>query len=841
LAAAAGWSWKLGELGKDAAVASSIATPAPSTALLAITVLQGTVASIKAQLLAHLAHLRESGLVLEAGELVELSAEDLFARKGELRIGSANPCVTGRLVPLPLPESDLAVEAYAVSSASSGREEGLESLASKRTEGEVTGMHWSYTKSMRRDEEGNVVFDDVMSAATEADVPQQRANVVYMLHNPLESNAEFGEKALCYKSVSFRHLDPLLRTLPLDTAEEEGVIVTELNLATSAQEQAQCGSVYEELCVASIRAVLQLGTKVVVAFGLFTRARWLEAIQSGRVTDLVCSARAVSQHGAHGLSVMRVDGSELLVWFSFHPCLWSQSRSIARTLSVAHGRALPLSPEFDSFAEVPLRDIVWSPGSTRVVDVEIDADTDAGRRYALANGVLTHNCGNLYAGPETDTWSCGVILYALLCGSLPFDDENIRALFRKIKNGIYSIPSHVSPGARELLSRMLVVDPLKRISIAQVMQHPWYRQHLPLYLSLSAEQQIAQTQALDEGVLSKVISMGFPRDRVLKALSVGHELLTSRKYANQLEARKMAVIYNLLRDNKRRKDLNVDECVPDQTILASTVANRPKDSANNVASDLNEDTTGMSPWAAATAKQLIQLHMMHEQDVRNATNIASGGGGGGAGVNVSGGAVVPLLGGRWQLGLCSNLDAQSVMNEVYRVLRKFNFEWKVLSLFKLKARYPAGLIGRDGKQVPSSEVCKIGIQLYKTSGRDGSSGGAGGQGMMPPSSTGVSTSASNTPTISSPALGPSGSSGGSPPPGGAGLLSLSEPVQGNFVLDMQKLCGQTFHYLELSTHLLGALQHIHPHYQQQQHINLHQHQHLQHQQQFMQQQQYMMQ
>jgi 5'-AMP-activated protein kinase catalytic alpha subunit len=137
--------------------------------------------------------------------------------------------------------------------------------------------------------------------------------------------------------------------------------------------------------------------------------------------------------------------------------------------------------------------------------------------------------GNLYAGAEVDVWSCGVILYALLCGSLPFDDENIRALFRKIKGGIYSIPSHVSPGARDLLSKMLVVDPLKRASIPQVMQHSWYRQHLPLYLSLSAEQQIAQTQALDEAVVAKVVAMGFMRERLLKSLSVGHELLTSRK------------------------------------------------------------------------------------------------------------------------------------------------------------------------------------------------------------------------------------------------------------------------------------------------------------------------
>lgn len=60
--------------------------------------------------------------------------------------------------------------------------------------------------------------------------------------------------------------------------------------------------------------------------------------------------------------------------------------------------------------------------------------------------VLEVISGKLYSGFEVDVWSCGVILYAFLCGLLFFDDESILNLFKKIKGGVYSLLSYLSLG-----------------------------------------------------------------------------------------------------------------------------------------------------------------------------------------------------------------------------------------------------------------------------------------------------------------------------------------------------------------------------------------------------------
>ncbi|KAF7134469.1 hypothetical protein RHSIM_Rhsim08G0206200 [Rhododendron simsii] len=80
-----------------------------------------------------------------------------------------------------------------------------------------------------------------------------------------------------------------------------------------------------------------------------------------------------------------------------------------------------------------------------------------------------------YDGAKDDIWSCGVILYALLAGFLPFQDENLMNMYRKVFKAEFEFPPWFSSESKRLISKILVADPEKRISIAAIMRVPWFQ------------------------------------------------------------------------------------------------------------------------------------------------------------------------------------------------------------------------------------------------------------------------------------------------------------------------------------------------------------------------------
>jgi serine/threonine protein kinase len=78
-----------------------------------------------------------------------------------------------------------------------------------------------------------------------------------------------------------------------------------------------------------------------------------------------------------------------------------------------------------------------------------------------------------YSGAKVDAWSCGIILYVLVAGALPFDADEMDVLFKLILGGNLNFPAHFSPLLRDLIQNLLHLDPTERFSLEEVLKHSW--------------------------------------------------------------------------------------------------------------------------------------------------------------------------------------------------------------------------------------------------------------------------------------------------------------------------------------------------------------------------------
>lgn len=268
--------------------------------------------------------------------------------------------------------------------------------------------------------------------------------------------------------------------------------------------------------------------------------------------------------------------------------------------------------------------------------------------------------GKLYSGPEVDVWSCGVILYALLCGSLPFDDENIPNLFKKIKGGIYTLPSHLSAGARDLIPRMLLVDPMKRVTIPEVRQHPWFLTKLPRYLAVPPPNTAEQAKRIDEEVLQAVVKMGFDRNQLVDSLRTRI-------------ATKATVAYYLLLDNKRR---------PSSGYLGAEFSEHRELIHTLAGIDPLASTAGRGGGAHAGNHHAMGIGMGGHALVAR-RSVAPGS----FGHSPTGQYHRVIADRKWALGLQSRAHPTEVMSEVFRALQELQVRWKKIGLYTIRCRF----------------------------------------------------------------------------------------------------------------------------------------------------------
>ncbi|KAL3328067.1 hypothetical protein AABB24_035629 [Solanum stoloniferum] len=124
-----------------------------------------------------------------------------------------------------------------------------------------------------------------------------------------------------------------------------------------------------------------------------------------------------------------------------------------------------------------------------------------------------------YDGAKADIWSCGVILYVLLAGYLPFQDSNLMEMYRKIGKAEFKCPNWFPPDSRRLLSKILNPNPSTRMSISKIMENSWFKKGLQLKPIIADADSKPEEAAIDDavfGIGESIESITEPKPELVK-------------------------------------------------------------------------------------------------------------------------------------------------------------------------------------------------------------------------------------------------------------------------------------------------------------------------------------
>jgi len=126
--------------------------------------------------------------------------------------------------------------------------------------------------------------------------------------------------------------------------------------------------------------------------------------------------------------------------------------------------------------------------------------------------------GKKYEGSKVDVWSSGIIMYALICGFLPFEDPDTSKLYKKILIGEFHMPEFISKEAQDLIAKILVTDPARRIRIKDIKRHPWFQKKFtPVCENYGLV--VGYTQVpIEPRVMVDLEKLGFTKDYVERCL-----------------------------------------------------------------------------------------------------------------------------------------------------------------------------------------------------------------------------------------------------------------------------------------------------------------------------------
>ncbi|KAG6833323.1 hypothetical protein H0H87_008498 [Tephrocybe sp. NHM501043] len=192
----------------------------------------------------------------------------------------------------------------------------------------------------------------------------------------------------------------------------------------------------------------------------------------------ICGMREMIVHQHHYYMVFEyVNGGQMLDYIIAHGRLRER---VARKFARQIGSALDYCHRNNVVhRDLKIENILIShTGNIKIIDFGLSNLFDPAQRLSTFCGSLYFAAPELlnakvYTGPEVDVWSFGVVLYVLVCGKVPFDDQSMPALHAKIKRGFVEYPVWLSADCKHLLSRMLVTTPAQRAQLSEVLAHPW--------------------------------------------------------------------------------------------------------------------------------------------------------------------------------------------------------------------------------------------------------------------------------------------------------------------------------------------------------------------------------
>lgn len=151
--------------------------------------------------------------------------------------------------------------------------------------------------------------------------------------------------------------------------------------------------------------------------------------------------------------------------------------------------------------------------------------------------------GKAYNGLMIDIWSSGIVLYAMTCGFLPFDDKDTQVLYKKIIQGQFQIPNHISQSLSSLLNQILQINPNKRIRINEIKNHAWFNTN-KIFVSPGLVVGLDQMPIQDQ-IVKKTANYGYNEQQLKQFLQHNkHNQWSTAYYLTLLKHRKELKIKN---------------------------------------------------------------------------------------------------------------------------------------------------------------------------------------------------------------------------------------------------------------------------------------------------------